>query len=89
MSVTFDPAAAKGQRIVSAKVGGAALDRAKTYTVATNDYIYGGGDGYAALGRGKALIDPSGGTPMATMVMDHIAAKGSIAPKLEGRIKSK
>jgi 2',3'-cyclic-nucleotide 2'-phosphodiesterase (5'-nucleotidase family) len=89
MSVTFDPAAAKGQRIVSAKVGGAALDRAKTYTVATNDYIYGGGDGYAALGRGKALIDPSGGTLMATMVMDHIAAKGSIAPKLEGRIKSK
>ena len=89
MSVIFDPAAAKGQRIVSAKVGGAALDRAKTYTVATNDYIYGGGDGYAALSRGKPVIDPSGGTLMATMVMDHIAATGSVAPELEGRIQSK
>ena len=47
------------------------------------------GDGYAALSRGKALIDPSGGMLMATMVMDYIAAKGSVAPKLEGRISSK
>jgi 2',3'-cyclic-nucleotide 2'-phosphodiesterase (5'-nucleotidase family) len=89
MTVTFDPGAPKGQRIVSAKVGDALLDRARTYRVATNDYIYGGGDGYAALTRGRALIDPSGGKLMATTVMDYIAAKGSVSPKLEGRIRSR
>ena len=89
MSVTFDPAAAKGQRIVSAQVDGADLDPAKTYTVATNDYMAGGGDGYASLKAGKTLIDASGGTLMATMVMDFIAAKGTIAPKAEGRIRAK
>jgi 2',3'-cyclic-nucleotide 2'-phosphodiesterase (5'-nucleotidase family) len=89
MTVVYDPTARKGQRIVSAKIGGAEVDRNKTYKLATNDYIYGGGDGYAALTRGKPLIDPSGGKLMATVVMDYIAAKGTVAPKLEGRIKSR
>ncbi len=89
MSVVFDPAAAKGQRIVSAEVGGATLDPTKTYKVATNDYMFGGGDGYAALSRGEAVIDPTSAKLMATVVMEHIAAKGSVAPKLEGRIKGK
>ncbi len=89
MTMVFDPSAPKGKRIVSAKVGGAELDRNKSYKLATNDYIYGGGDGYAALTRGKPLIDPSGGKLMATVVMDYIAAKGTVAPKLEGRVKSR
>jgi len=88
MTVVYDPLARKGQRIVSAKIGGAEVDRNKTYKLATNDYIYGGGDGYATLTRGKPLIDPSGGKLMATVVMDYIAAKGKVAPKLEGRIRS-
>ena len=33
------------------EVGGAPLDPAKVYTVATNDYLAGGGDGYAALAK--------------------------------------
>ena len=36
----------------------------KIYRLATNDFIFGGGDGYAALARGKAIIDASAGTPM-------------------------
>jgi 2',3'-cyclic-nucleotide 2'-phosphodiesterase (5'-nucleotidase family) len=89
MTFVYDPAAPAGSRVVEATVGGANLDPSKTYTVATNDYIAGGGDGYASLKRGKTLIDASGGTLMATMVMDYIAAKGTVAPKAEGRIRTK
>lgn len=89
LSFTYDPAAAAGSRVVSVTVGGKPLDKAKTYKVATNDYMAGGGDGYAALKKGKALIDASGATYMATMVMDHIAANAPVAPKIEGRIKVK
>ncbi len=89
MSYVFDPKAAAGSRIIEAKVGGQPIDKAKRYTVATNDYIAGGGDGYAVLKGGKAIIDASGGTLMASMVMDYIAAKGTIAPKVEGRIMRK
>ena len=88
MTLTYDPKAAKGKRVVSAQIGGNDIDPGKTYTLATNDYVARGGDGYAAFTRGKMLIDASGGTLMATMVMDYIAAKGSIAPKVEGRIKA-
>ncbi|MGH6919158.1 MAG: 5'-nucleotidase C-terminal domain-containing protein, partial [Geminicoccaceae bacterium] len=65
---------------------GEPLDPGRTYTVATNDYIFGGGDGYEALTRGKALVDASAATLMANMVMDYITAKGEIAPEVEGRI---
>ena len=89
LSLVYDPAATAGSRVVSVKVGGAALDPAKIYRVATNDYMAGGGDGYAALKKGKALIDASGGTLMATTVMDYIAANAPVAPKAEGRITAK
>ena len=86
MTFSYDPAKPAGHRVVKAEIGGAPLDPARTYKVATNEYIFGGGDGYAALGRGKPLIDASAGTLMASMVMDYIAKQGEIAPKVEGRI---
>jgi 2',3'-cyclic-nucleotide 2'-phosphodiesterase (5'-nucleotidase family) len=89
LSFTYDPAAAAGGRVVEVRIGSKALDRAKTYRVATNDYMAGGGDGYAALKNGRALIDASGATLMATTVMNHIAANAPVAPKVEGRIKAK
>ena len=46
----------------------------------------GGGDGYAALARGKPIIDAAAGALMATMVIDYIARQGAIAPQVEGRI---
>jgi 2',3'-cyclic-nucleotide 2'-phosphodiesterase (5'-nucleotidase family) len=86
MRFTWDAARPAGSRIVKVEVGGAPLDPAKIYKVATNDYVYGGGDGYAALSKGNALIDASGGKLMASMVIDWIAAKGEVAPAVEGRI---
>jgi 2',3'-cyclic-nucleotide 2'-phosphodiesterase (5'-nucleotidase family) len=67
MSFSYDPAASAGARIDAVKIGGKPLDPAAVYRVATNDYMAGGGDGYAVLKKGKALIDASGATYMATM----------------------
>ncbi len=86
MSFVFDPKKGKGDRVVEIKVGGQPLDKAKTYKVATNDFMYGGGDGYVSLTNGKAIIDASGATLMATIVMDYLADQGTISPKVEGRI---
>jgi 5'-nucleotidase/UDP-sugar diphosphatase len=86
MSYTYDPSEPPGSRIVQAEVGGQPVDASRVYKVASNEYVYGGGDGYEALSRGTALIDPSGGTLLATMVIDYIAERGEIAPQIEGRI---
>ena len=86
ISFSFDPSKAAGDRVVSASVGGAALNPGATYRVATNDYMAGGGDGYAALTTGMTIIDASGAKYMANMVMDYIAEQGTVSPKVEGRI---
>jgi 2',3'-cyclic-nucleotide 2'-phosphodiesterase (5'-nucleotidase family) len=86
MSATYDPSKPAGSRIVGVEVGGAPLEMGRMYKLATNDYVQGGGDGYEALSRGKPLIDASGATLMASMVMDYIAKKGEVAPAVEGRI---
>ena len=89
LALVYDPAAPAGSRVVEVTVGGAPLDPAKIYTVATNDYMAGGGDGYASLGNGKQLIDASGATLLATMVMDYVEAKGEVAPAVDGRISTR
>ncbi len=86
---TYDPKAAPGSRVLEVSVNGKALDKAHVYKVATNDYIAGGGDGYAALKKGKRLIDASAATLMATSVMNYISKMGSVSPKLDGRIAAK
>ena len=89
MKVVYDPAAPAGSRVISVTIGGKPLDKNKTYTLATNDYIANGGDGYKVLKSAKVLIDKSAGTLLATTVMDYIAAKGKISPRAEGRLQQK
>ena len=86
MHFVYNPDQPAGRRVVAVQVGGKPLDPAATYRVATNDFMLQGGDGYSSLSKGKALIDASGGTLMATTVMGYIAAKSTVAPQIEGRI---
>jgi len=86
LRLTYNPGKPAGSRVLDVQVGGKALDRTATYRVATNDFLLKGGDGYSSLPKGKVLIDPSGGTMMATTVMRYITAQGSVAPQVEGRI---
>jgi len=87
MTYVFDPAAEPGSRISEVMVAGAPLDPDKVYKLATNDYILGGGDGYAALGGGKVLVDKANGNLMANDVIDYIARTGKVTARVEGRIK--
>ncbi len=89
LSFTFDADRPPGQRVSEIRIGGQAMDPARLYRVATNDFIYAGGDGYAALSEGRAIIDTAGAKLMASMVIDYIAQAGTIAPKIEGRITAK
>ena len=89
LTLVYDPAAPAGGRVAEITVGGAPLDPAKVYTVATNDYMAGGGDGYATLGSGRLLIDAAAGTLMATMVMDYVESMGTVAPAVDGRIRTR
>ncbi len=89
LSFTFDSSKEAGARVEEVNVGGVPLDPAKTYTVATNNFIAAGGDGYSMLGNGEVLVDASAGTLLATVVMDYVTAQGSVAPEVEGRIVSR
>ncbi len=87
LRMTYDASRPAGARVTEVMVGDKPLDLAATYSVATNDYMLGGGDGYASLGNGKVLIDGSGGTLMASTVINYITALGGkIDQEVEGRV---
>ena len=86
VSFTYNPKAQAGSRVVSAKIGGQPLNKGRSYTVATNNYAASGGDGYKIFKKGEVLINASGAALLASMVMDYIKTKGSVSPKVEGRI---
>ena len=88
LEVVYDPTAEPGSRVASVKVGGADLEMDKLYKVAVNDYILGGGDGYAALGGGRILTNSGGGAFVANDVMAYVEKAGTISVKVEGRIKA-
>ena len=57
------------------------------YKVAVNDYIVGGGDGFAALGGGRILTDGPTGQLVANDVMAYVEKLGTVKVAVEGRIK--
>ena len=87
MSFAFDASAPAGSRVSEVMVGDQPLDPDKVYTVATNDYMLSGGDGYSALGGGKVVVNAGNGNLMANDVIDYIARSGKVTTGVEGRIK--
>ncbi len=87
MTVVADVSKPAGSRIVSVEIGGAPLDPARTYSVATNDFMARGGDDYVALRRGGYVVGPRDGKLLATVVIDAIALNGTVSPKVEGRVR--
>lgn len=88
IAVTWSRSAPAGERVKSVTINGKALDPAAKYTLATNDFIARGGDGYAVFKQAEVLIDGSAARLMASMVMDFVAAAGEVSPKVEGRVKA-
>ena len=84
--VTVDPGANAGHRIQSILVDGQPLDETRTYTVASNNFLYDGGNGYGLLADGRTLIGATDGKLVANEVMAYIARHAPLSVPEDGRI---
>jgi len=83
---TWSPARPVGARVLSVQVDGRPLAPTRLYTLATNDYLLGGGDGYMSLTSGTTLIGLTGAPLVADVVIAAVRQRGTIAPVVDGRI---
>ncbi|HHV39737.1 MAG TPA: hypothetical protein GXX70_09695 [Tepidimicrobium sp.] len=70
--------------MIDVLVRGEGLNLDKTYTVATNDFIAAGGDGYTMFTSAKVLVET--GDMLRDAVANYVASQGTTAPEVEGRI---
>jgi 2',3'-cyclic-nucleotide 2'-phosphodiesterase (5'-nucleotidase family) len=83
VSFHFDGGTANCVKSIS--VGGAPLVPARTYRVATIDYLLLGGDGHTGFAKGTNVIY---GDVEVDVVAAYIAAHSPVSPKVEGRLAS-
>ncbi|TVQ37666.1 MAG: hypothetical protein EA384_11330 [Spirochaetaceae bacterium] len=80
----FNPARPAGQRITRVFVGDSPLVRNRNYTVATNEFLAAGGDGYAVLEQARQLeifdIHDQ------AMFIQYLQQNSPVFPRVEGRI---
>ena len=86
MAYRFDASQPAGRRIAGVTVGGAPLDPARTYLLATFDFLGRGGDGYAMFAGAPRIVDVNAGALTLAQVIGAVAAAGEVAPRAEGRI---
>ncbi len=103
ISFTYSPSASPGSRVKTILIDGKPFDPDGVYSVATNDFLAAGGDGYTAFGeavrsskdfaavggmmKGEKLVYSDAGTWLRDVVMGYIKEQKTIAPAVEGRIK--
>jgi 2',3'-cyclic-nucleotide 2'-phosphodiesterase (5'-nucleotidase family) len=87
MTAQIDLTAPAGSRVKAVMVGDAPIDSAKTYTLATNDFMARGGDGYGMFKDAPRVFGVLDAKLMANDVMAYVRKMGEVAPKVEGRIK--
>ena len=87
LRVVYDPGRPAGSRVVEIAQGGGGLDPDAVYTLATNDFIGGGRDGYSMFADKRRIVDANAGALLATQVIGYIAARKSIAPEVDGRMR--
>jgi 5'-nucleotidase/UDP-sugar diphosphatase len=87
--VTFsvDRSKPAGGRVSDVRVDGQPLDPNRRYTLATNDYLLDGGNGYRMLTSGRVLISPEVGSMLSSIVQAYIQCHSPIAPALQNRIR--
>ncbi len=86
MTYSFNLAKPVGQRISDVTIGGSPLDLKKTYTVATNDYMANGGDGYKMM-AGARRLDGGAEKLLTDIVADYFISKDHIGQQADGRIR--
>ena len=86
LAFRFDPDAPAGARVLSVTVGGAPLDPARTYTLATNNFLASGGDAYEMFSTTEILVPGEAGPLLSDLLVAALQREGRIAPREEGRI---
>ncbi|GAA2938208.1 bifunctional metallophosphatase/5'-nucleotidase [Kitasatospora cinereorecta] len=89
LTYTLDLTKAGADRVVvgSILLNGEAIDPAKTYRVAMNEFLAGGGDGFAALGQGtNKLVGASDLDLFNAYLAAHSTASAPLAPPATDRI---
>lgn len=82
----FDPKAPAGNRVSDIKVGGLALDPAKTYRLAVSSFAAGGGDGYTMFQGAKVLVTAANGQRDVVALTEYLRTHPATTPRVEGRI---
>jgi 5'-nucleotidase / UDP-sugar diphosphatase len=86
LTIVADVSRPPGNRVLSIKVGDAPLDPAKTYSVATNDFMARGGDDYTSFRDAKPVLPIADSPLVAYEVIDYIKHIGTIRTDGGGRI---
>ncbi|MHA7139625.1 cell wall-binding repeat-containing protein [Rossellomorea arthrocnemi] len=91
MKFSYDATLPKGERVLDVQVktekGYVGIDENKTYTVATNAYVAGGGDGYETFGKAKDegrmkelfFVDYE-------LFLEYLDKRESVNPMVESRV---
>lgn len=87
LRVTYRAHAPVGHRVVTVEIGAVPLDDDALYTVAANNFMLGGGDGYTMLKNGRLLIGLTDGKLLANEVMSCLRRNGTVRIGIEGRIR--
>jgi 5'-nucleotidase/UDP-sugar diphosphatase len=75
--------------VLKVEANGKPLDVAAKYTIATNDFMANGGDGYVVFREAKLLLTVRDAKLMANDVMAYVTARKTVSPAAEGRIVKK
>jgi 5'-nucleotidase / UDP-sugar diphosphatase len=86
--LTYDGRRPAGERISTLAVDGKPVEPAKLYTVATIDFIANGGDGQTAFRGARTVVASNNAPDLPTLVLRAVEAKKTIAPSIEGRIRT-
>lgn len=103
LAFTYNLSGPRGSRVREILIGGRPLVDDREYTVATNDFLAAGGDGYKAFGdairssqdyavfggavQGEKLVYNDAGRWLRDVVIDFVKATKHLTPVVEGRIR--
>lgn len=86
LEMTFDPRRPAGDRVVTVTIDGKLLSLDRTYSLAVNEFMAAGGDGYGMLVKAPRLIGLQTSELLVNHVVAYISATGGIAGRPESRV---
>ncbi len=86
MTIEADVKRPPGARVTAITIGGAPLDENAVYTLATNDFLARGSDGFDAFAAAKRVTPDHDAKLLVNEVMVHLRRLGSVTATPEGRV---